>query len=415
MLERGKVMGNIAVAQSGGPTAAINASLCGVIEAALDSGIDIYGIENGIKGVFEDKCVLLNKFFEKSLNRELLKTTPAAFLGSCRYKLPNTDSKCDEYEKIFDYFEKKDITYLIYIGGNDSMDTVAKLSEYAKKFGKNLKVTGVPKTIDNDLAGTDHTPGFGSAAKYVAATVKEIARDSAVYLEKSVTVVEIMGRNAGWLTAASALARCDTTKAPHLIYLPEVPVSREKFLSDIADCGERNIIIAVSEGIKDENGKYFCESEASAHDIFGHAQLAGVAGVLSKLIKEKFGYKTRGIELNVPQRCGGHFVSLTDINEAFKIGKKAAEAALSGKSGIVMGFKRTGDYAVDIIENNVKEIANAEKTVPPLFINENGHDITDAYIKYARPLIMGEAPIVTENGLPKHIVLQNIGNGEKND
>lgn len=401
-------MGSMAVAQSGGPTAAINASLCGVIEEALERGIKLYGIEHGIKGIFEGKTILLNDIFENSQNRELLKTTPAAFLGSCRYKLPEPGERNDVYEEIFNYFEEKDITSLIYIGGNDSMDTVSKLADYAEKFGKNLKAVGVPKTIDNDLAGTDHTPGFGSAAKYVAATVKEIARDSAVYLEKSVTVVEIMGRNAGWLTAASVLARCETSCAPHLIYLPEVPVSREKILSDIEKCGERNIIIAVSEGIKDESGKYFCESEASAHDIFGHARLAGVAGVIAKLVKDRFGYKTRGIELNVPQRCGGHFVSLTDLKEAHEIGKSAAAAAAGGKSGIVMGFKRIADYKTEIIENDVNTVANVERKLPSEFIAESGCDVTDAFIKYARPLIMGEAAQIMENGLPKHIALGNF-------
>lgn len=405
-------MGNMAAAQSGGPTAAINASLCGVIEAAIERGKDIYGIENGIKGAFEERDVLLNNIFSKEANRSLLKTTPAAFLGSCRYKLPEVEKPCDEYEKIFDYFEKRDITYFAYIGGNDSMDTVAKLSEYAEKFEKNLKVVGVPKTIDNDLAGTDHTPGFGSAAKYVASTVREIARDSAVYFEKSVTIIEIMGRNAGWLTAASALARCDTSTAPHLIYLPEVPVSREKIANDIKNCGERNIIVAVSEGIKDENGKYFCESEGSASDIFGHTMLAGVAGVLAKLVREEIGCKTRGIELNVPQRCAGHFTSLTDINEAAAMGRYAAEALLAGRSGIVPGFKRVGDYKIEIEENDVKKIANAERKLPKKFIAENGSDVTQEYIKYARPLILGEAPVIIENGLPKHISLNVVRSEE---
>lgn len=407
-------MGNMAVAQSGGPTAAINASLCGVIEAALEKGVKLYGAENGIKGIFEDRLVLLNDYFAEEKNRSLLKTTPAAFLGSCRYKLPETEGKNEVYEEIFDYFEKKDITHLVYIGGNDSMDTVAKLSSYANKFGKNLKTVGVPKTVDNDLAGTDHTPGYGSAAKYVAATVKEIDRDSAVYLEKSVTIVEIMGRNAGWLTAASALARCETSNAPHLIYLPEAPVSKEKILDDIEKCGERNIIVAISEGIKDENGKYFCESEAGAHDIFGHVQLAGAAGVVAGFVKEHFGWKTRGIELNVPQRCGGHFTSLIDLNEAEKIGFFAANSAFAGKSGIVPGFLRVGDYEVEIVENNVTSAANFEKTMPPEYISENGNDVTAEFIKYARPLIMGEAQILTENGLPKHISLSILRNGEKN-
>lgn len=407
-------MGNMAVAQSGGPTAAINASLCGVIRAARESGIKLFGAENGIKGILEDRIVLLDDYFCGDESFELLKTTPAAFLGSCRYKLPDADEKNEIYEKIFDYFEKKDITYLVYIGGNDSMDTVAKLSAYAKKFNKNLKAVGVPKTIDNDLSGTDHTPGYGSAAKYVAATVKEIARDSAVYLEKSVTVVEIMGRNAGWLTAASALARCETSSAPHLIYLPEVPVSKEKILEDIAACKAQNIIVAVSEGIKDENGKYFSESKASSHDIFGHAQLAGSARVVSELVKERFGWKTRGIELNVPQRCGGHFASATDLDEAEKIAFYAAKAAISGKSAVVPGFRRVGEYSVEIIENDVNDAANAERKMPAEYIAESGNDVTDDFIKYARPLIMGEVRVITENGLPKHISLSGLRNGADN-
>lgn len=398
---------NMAVAQSGGPTAAINATLCGVIMGALEEGVNIYGAENGINGAIENRLTLLNPIFENAENRELLNTTPAAFLGSCRYKLPELDKDPEIYEKIFKNFENLGIEYFVYIGGNDSMDTVAKLSAYSKKHNKKLTVVGVPKTIDNDLAGTDHTPGFGSAAKFIAATIKEIARDSAVYAEKSITVVEIMGRNAGWLTAASALARCETSAAPHLIYLPEKPVSRQKLISDINACSERNIIVAISEGIKDENGKYYCESESSAHDIFGHAQLAGAAGVVAKLYKNEFNYKTRGIELNIPQRCSAHFASLTDLTEASSIGFAGARAAFDGKNGIMMGFLRDGDYKIKIIENDVSAIANIEKTVPNEYISENNCDVTEQCIKYLRPLILGEAAPVFEDGVPKHIALSN--------
>lgn len=402
--------GNMAVAQSGGPTTAINSTLCGVIEAAMEKGIKIYGAENGINGVINNKMTLLNDIFSKSENRELLKTTPAAFLGSCRYKLPETDKKNGIYERIFDNFAAADIKYFVYIGGNDSMDTVAKLSDYAQRFDKELMVVGVPKTVDNDLAGTDHTPGFGSAAKYVAATVKCVARDSAVYAEKSITVIEIMGRNAGWLTAASALARSESSAAPHLIYLPECPVSREKMIADIEACDERNIIIAISEGIKDENGKYWCESESSAHDIFGHAQLAGAAGVVAEFLKSHFNYKTRGIELNIPQRCGAFCASLTDLEESVKIGMAGTEAVLSGKSGIMLGFLRNGNYNVEIVENSVSEIANIERVVPEEYISKNGNDVTEDYIRYARPLIMGEPKLIFEDGLPKHIALHSIKN-----
>lgn len=397
---------NMAVAQSGGPTAAINASLCGVIMGALEEGVNIYGAENGIKGVIENRFALLNPIFENPENRELLITTPAAFLGSCRYKLPESDN--DIYEKIFDNFEKLDIEYFIYIGGNDSMDTVAKLSEYSKKHNKRLKVVGVPKTIDNDLAGTDHTPGFGSAAKYIAATIKEIARDSAVYAEKSITIVEIMGRNAGWLTAASALARCETSSAPHLIYLPEQKVSKKKLIEDINECSAQNIIVAISEGIRDENGKYYCESESSAHDIFGHAQLAGAAGIIAKIYKKEFNYKTRGIELNIPQRCAAHFSSLTDLTEASSIGFAGARAAFNEKNGIMMGFERVGNYSIKIVENDISTIANIEKKIPSEYISKTGNDITEACLNYLKPLILGEKQPTFENGVPKHIALHNF-------
>ncbi len=400
--------GNMVVAQSGGPTAAINSSLLGVIKAALDSGINIYGAENGINGIRKKELILLNPIFSSEENCRLLKNTPASFLGSCRYQLPNTDEKNTIYEQIFENLAEFNIKYLVYIGGNDSMDTVAKLSHYAERHKKDLIVVGVPKTIDNDLVGTDHCPGFGSAAKYVAASVKEIARDSAVYVEKSITIVEIMGRNAGWLTAASALARSQTSAAPHLIYLPEHNISREKIIADVEAANKRNLVIAISEGIKDEKGRYYCESEAEAHDVFGHVRLAGAARVVSEILKNHFMLKTRGIELNIPQRCAGHFVSLADIDEAEKIGYAGARAALNGKNGTAMGFFRKGQYEIEIVENKASDVANFEKKMPDEFISPDLNDVTDTYIEYARPLIMGEPELIFENGLPKHIALHNF-------
>lgn len=396
--------GNFAVAQSGGPTAAINATLLGVIEGAMETGSTIFGAVNGIKGVIDNNFINLNDVFGSKENRDLLKNTPGAYLGSCRIKLPDAAEDSSVYERIFEVFKENDITKFVYIGGNDSMDTVDKLSRYATEKGIDVAVVGAPKTIDNDLAGTDHTPGFGSAARFVASTVKEVARDSGVYAEKSITIVEIMGRNAGWLTAASSLARCENSTAPHLIYLPERPVSREKMINDIKNCKENNIIIAVSEGIKDENGEYYCSQTHQSHDIFGHAQLAGCAKVLEDFLGDEFGYKMRSVELSVLQRCGGHFTSLTDLNESEEIGKRAALTAQSGKTGKVMAFERVGDYSCEIIENNVCDVANKERKVPDEFINDDANDVTEAFIKYCKPLIMGDPQVITEDGVPKHIV-----------
>ena len=399
--------GNFAVAQSGGPTAAINATLCGVIECAFSFGKNIYGAKNGILGVVNDNFEHLNPRFADMNNLQILKNTPSAYLGSCRYKLPAPDEKSEVYETIFDNFKKHDIKMFIYIGGNDSMDTVNKLSEYSSKHNKGVSVVGVPKTIDNDLMGTDHTPGFGSAAKFVATSVSEIARDCAVYADPSITVVEIMGRNAGWLTAASVLSRSTTTMAPHLIYLPEKPLSISKLVEDVRNANIRNMVIAVSEGIKDENGNYYSNLECmSSHDEFGHAQLSGSAKVVENILKKEFGRKTRSIELNVLQRCSSHYSSLTDLDDSVKIGFAGANAAMEEKSGIVMGFLRNDDNTFSIVENKVCDVANLEKKVPDNFIAENGHDVTQDFIDYCLPLIIGEPKIVTENGIPKHISLK---------
>lgn len=397
------INGKFAVAQSGGPTAAINATLLGVIEGVLETGGEILGAVNGINGVINDNFMNLNSIFSDPQNRALLKNTPGAYLGSCRIKLPDPETNDEVYGRIFEAFEKNDITHFVYIGGNDSMDTVDKLSRYAETNGKRTVVVGAPKTIDNDLAATDHTPGYGSAAKFVASAVKEIARDSGVYAEKSITIVEIMGRNAGWLTAASALARCENSTAPHLIYMPERPVSREKIIDDIRKCGENNIIIAVSEGIRDENGEYYCSQSTQSHDIFGHAQLAGCSRVLESFLSEEFGYKMRSIELNVLQRSCGHFTSLTDLDESQHIGKRAAHAAIKGRNGVVMGFERTGDYVCTVIENKASEVANKERKLPDEFISPCCNDVTEEFVKYCRPLILGDVRVITEDGVPKHI------------
>ena len=397
---------NLLVGQSGGPTAAINATLAGVISAGIKSEeIDtVYGCVNGIKGALSENLMNLTEIFENEENITLLKQTPSAYLGSCRYKL-SADS--GDIEKIVEVLEKNNIGYFCYIGGNDSMDTVYKLKDACAEKG--IRVMGVPKTIDNDLMGTDHCPGFGSAAKYIASTVAEITRDAQCYDIESVTIVEIMGRNAGWLTAAAALARFTGTLSPDLIYLPETPFDIEKFYEDVKiKVKERkNIIIAVSEGIKDADGKYIADqSEIFKEDLFGHSQLGGVGKTLEALIKNKFGIKVRSVELNTPQRCASHIASKTDIDESALIGSKAVEAALKGESGKMMCYVRTSDnpYSIDVTTMDIEKIANLEKKIPAEFITPDGCDVTDELIDYISPLISGENPVVYKNGLPVHLI-----------
>lgn len=397
---------NLLVGQSGGPTAAINATLAGVISAAINSeeiGI-VYGCVNGIKGVLNENLMNLSEAFKNENNIELLKQTPSAYLGSCRYKLSKSSG---DIEKIVEILEKNNIGYFCYIGGNDSMDTVFKLKDACEK--KNIKVMGVPKTIDNDLMGTDHCPGFGSAAKYIASTVAEITRDAQCYSIESVTIVEIMGRNAGWLTAASALARLTGTLSPDLIYLPEVSFDIEKFLCDVKDkiIERQNIVIAVSEGIKDKEGNYIADqSQIFKEDLFGHSQLGGVGKALETLIKERYGIKVRSIELNTPQRCASHIASKTDIDESFLIGSKAVEAALEGKSGKMMCYVRTSDspYTIDVTTMDIDKIANLEKKIPDKFIAPDGNDVTNKLVNYIYPLIQGETSVVYKDGLPVHLI-----------
>lgn len=395
---------NLLTAQSGGPTAAINASLAGVIRAGVESGAigQVFGAVHGIEGVLNDFILPLD-----DLDTSLLKQTPAAYLGSCRNKLPPAAENPAVYEKIFGLFAKYNIGYFLYIGGNDSMDTVHKLSAYARENGYDVSIIGIPKTIDNDLEITDHTPGFGSAAKYIATTVSEIANDSHVYFLKSVTIIEIMGRHAGWLTAAAALARNAQSQAPHLIYLPEVTFSKDNFIADIQaqfDAGVTNVIVAVSEGIRDKNGKFICESDDTALDAFGHKMLSGAGKVLERHVAAALGCKVRSVELNVSQRCAGHLLSKTDIEEAFAIGAAGVQAAVRGETGKMMVFKRTGNapYGIEISSTPIDDIANQEKKVPPAYI-AGRHDVTEEMLVYLRPLILGEVTVQYKDGLPVYL------------
>ena len=399
---------NVIVGQSGGPTAVINASLYGVVYEALMQKEQIgtvYGMINGIEGFLADTIMDMNSV-EQSGELELIKTTPGSFLGSCRYKLPE-DLKDDVYPLLFKKFEEYSIGYFFYIGGNDSMDTVSKLSRYAAISGSEICFIGIPKTIDNDLVLTDHTPGFGSAAKYVASTVREIAIDASVYdNKKSVTIVEIMGRHAGWLAAASVLARKFENDNPVLIYLPESAFNTDTFIEDVKKALEHtsNLVVCVSEGINDGNGTFICELASDVGvDTFGHKMLTGSGKYLENLVKEKLGVKVRSIELNVNQRCSSSMISATDQEEAIQAGISGVHFALDGITGKMIAFHRTegADYSINYVPEDVNLICNQEKTVPPEWITGNGSDIGQAFIDYALPLIQGIVNVPEENGLPK--------------
>lgn len=407
-------MKNCIVAQSGGPTVAINASLAGVISGVLNSTTYdiVYGSLNGITGILENRLLNLSSIFEKDTSLlDQLVMTPAMYLGSCRYKLPSIQEKPEVYEKIFAFFEEKEIAAFFYIGGNDSMDTVDKLSAYAQQTNRNTKILGIPKTIDNDLCLTDHTPGFGSAAKYVASTFLEIAHDTFIYKVKSVTIVEVMGRDAGWLTAASILARNDYNTAPHLIYLPEHAFSLEEFLTDVKDLlsKQHNVIVAVSEGIRDKAGQYISSAAASA-DNFGHSQLSGVGKALEYFLKEHLDIKVRSVELNVLQRCASHLASKTDLEEAFALGEKAVAAAEEGKTSVMLTIHRLSNapYTVTYDCAPVCQIANQAKDVPLSFINERGNNLLPEMTEYLRPLIQGEMPILYKDGLPSYLPVSHL-------
>ncbi len=403
-------MKNAIVGQSGGPTAVINASLAGVYEAAKNRGAStVYGMAHGIEGLLNEDLVNLNNILKTSLEIELLKRTPSSFLGSCRYKLPHYDEETEIYEKIFGILNKHNIEWFFYIGGNDSMDTIMKLSGYAEKIGSTVKFMGVPKTIDNDLAVTDHTPGFGSAAKYVSAITKELVRDSKVYGIPYVTIVEIMGRNAGWLTAATTLSRSEDCEGVDMIALPEIPFDINDFIQKVSkkQNDKKAVLIAVSEGIKLADGRYVCElsDDARFTDSFGHKSLTGTARYLSNRVANALGTRVRSVELSTLQRCAGHITSRTDITESYQVGGAAVKAAFEGHSGEMIALKRISNdpYQCTTETVDVRMVANLEKKVPLSWINKDATDVTDDFQQYARPLIQAELTPVFINGLPRHI------------
>ena len=399
---------NAIVGQSGGPTAVINASLYGVIKEGIarEEIGRVYGMINGIEGFMSDNYMdLTGDLTEEEL--ELLKLTPAAYLGSCRYKLPD-DLSSPFYPALFEKFRTMEIGYFFYIGGNDSMDTVSKLSRYASHHNSAIRFIGIPKTIDNDLTLTDHTPGYGSAAKYVADTVREIVLDSSVYQQKSVTIVELMGRHAGWLTAASALARKFEGDNPVLIYLPETDFDFERFASDVKIALKKNnsVIICISEGLSDAQGKFICEySDEVRLDTFGHKMLTGSGKMLENFVRDRFGVKVRSIELNVCQRCSGMLASATDIEESVQAGSEGVKAALNGITGRMVAFCRTGNspYSMECTTVDVNQVCNQEKLFPSQWICSNGTDVTSDFLEYVLPLIQGELQRKIESGRPVYL------------
>ena len=404
---------NCMVAQSGGPTVAINASLAGVIAGVRQSGkYDVcYGAINGILGILNERYLNLTEVVNDDEKLERLKVTPAMYLGSCRHKLPNYKDDDSPYVFIFNQFAQMNIKAFFYIGGNDSMDTVLKLSDYAAKINSDIRIIGIPKTIDNDLCMIDHTPGFGSAAKYIASTMLEIAHDTFIYAVKSVTIVEIMGRDAGWLTASSALARNSYNTAPHLIYLPEVAFDKEQFLNDIREKLKtlNNVIVAVSDGIRDENGDYITASKAVA-DQFGHQQLSGAGKALEFLVKENIGVKVRSVEVNVLQRCAAHMASKTDLEESFTLGKKAVSLAEEGITASMVILERISNmpYQVRYDHAPIAGIANKAKSIPREWINEAGNDIMPELYDYLKPLIQGEITVSYKDGIPVYMPVTHL-------
>ena len=403
---------NVIVGQSGGPTAAINSSLAGVFRTAKERGYaKIYGMVHGVQGLMEGKLIDLSEHITNGLDEELLKRTPAAYLGSCRYKLPEIHEDMETFQKIFKILEELEIDCFIYIGGNDSMDTIKKLSDYAIITGSKVRFVGCPKTIDNDLALTDHTPGYGSAAKYIGTSVKEIIRDG-ISMEMPhgmVSIVEIMGRNAGWLTGAAALAKGEDCPGPDAIYLPELPFDVDKF---VAKCEgllkvKNSVVVAVSEGIKTADGKYVSELGGGADyvDAFGHKQLTGTARYLADLLSSKLGCKTRAIELSTLQRAASHCASRVDILEAYEVGGAAMKAADEGDTGKMVVFVRTSDdpYQANTEVKDVHKIANDERLVPRDWVNEEGDDVTPRFITYVRPLIQGDVAPIMVDGIPRHL------------
>lgn len=408
-------MENLLVAQSGGPTAAINATIVGVLEMVkLSDNIDrVYGAKYGIKGIFEEKLIDLDDLKRSTKSLELLKQTPAAVLGSCRFKLGKSGSGDLQAQcaRIIEVFRKYEISYFVYIGGNDSMDTVYQLDCYCREHNiTGIKILGAPKTIDNDLEVTDHCPGFGSAAKYIATTVAELERDISVYDVPAVTIVEVMGRNAGWLTASTVLARVNGGKGPSLIYLCEHTFDIDQFVEDVRKqtAGGQGILVAVSEGIKNKEGRYISELyQPNTVDEFGHGYLAGVGQILARVIQDRLGCKVRAVELNLMQRCASHIASATDIEESRMLGMKAVAVAFEGKSGVMVTLNRKErkEYTVEYGYVDISQVANKEKTVPLSWITPDGHDVTQEMVDYLYPLIEGERNIRFKNGIPNNVLL----------
>ena len=404
---------NVLVGQSGGPTAVINSSLAGVYEAAKALGAaHVYGMEYGIQGLLQGKIVDLDDRLDDKMEIELLKRTPSSYLGSCRFKLPNPATDERPFVQLFELFAKYCIGAVFYIGGNDSMDTIAKLSAYGAAKGSEIRFIGVPKTIDNDLMYTDHTPGYGSAAKYIATILKEVICDSSVYDIRSVTVAEIMGRHTGWLAGAASLAAGADCNGPDIILLPERPFDENVFLEKVAQLEKdrHNVIIAASEGVKTADGTYLCDlvSTAGQLDAFGHkAVLSGTSRYLSDLIHDKLNCKSRAIEFSTLQRCASHLASRTDVNEAYAVGGAAAAAAFAGETGRMIALKRISAYPYQCITESVdvQQVANLEKKVPLDWISPDGMQVTAAFEEYARPLILDEVTPVYVNGTPRHIRL----------
>lgn len=406
------LIGNVVVGQSGGPTSVINSSLVGVYKTARDAGCPhVYGMRNGIEGLLQEHFVDMAEYVKNDLDIELLKRTPSSFLGTCRYKLPDYTKDEETYKKIFSILKKMGVKHFFYIGGNDSMDTIKKLSDYAILINSSIRFIGVPKTIDNDLAVTDHTPGYGSAAKYIASVTKELIRDGLVYDVKNVTIIEIMGRNAGWLTGAAALADCEDCEGADLIYLPELPFDVDAFLAKVEELQKtkKSIVIAVSEGIKTAEGKYVFElgEHTEYVDAFGHKQLSGTARYLAALVSSKFGCKSRSIELATLQRCAGHLTSRVDITEAYQVGGSAVKAAFDGETGKMVILKRVSNdpYICTTDLYDVHKIANIEKKVPLEWITNDGTGVSQQLVNYIRPLIQAELTPIMITGQPRHIVV----------
>ena len=407
-----KLIGSCIFGQSGGPTAVINASAYGVIRAALDADeiTKVYGAANGIRGVLDDRLYVMDE--EDPAELKLLLNTPSSELGSCRYKIADPEKDDTDYKRILEIFKKYNVRYFFYNGGNDSMDTCNKISRYMESVGYECRVMGVPKTIDNDLFGTDHCPGFASAAKYIATSCMEINKDARVYDNGMITVVEIMGRHAGWLAASAALAT-EFGSGPDLIYLPELDFDMEKFIADVERVYAANgkVLIAVSEGIHYADGRFVSEAKTSATDGFGHAQLGGLATMLAEVLKERTGAKVRGIELSLLQRCGAHLASKTDIDEAFGAGQEAVKQAISGTTGKMVAFEREyidGKYHCKMVLLPLASVANFEKKVPVEWINEDGNGLKHEFIDYVLPLIQGEPELPLENSLPRYARLKKV-------